>query len=316
MSHRNPRPHGCRRASRLVAAAALVAAVALPAALTFHGAPAWAQTPPAFVLAWGGAGVKAGNLMAPRALALDKDGNVYVADKSGRLQKFGPDGKPLHEWGGSSDMERMFQEPAAAAVAPDGAPLVADVIMIRKYDAEGESVERWIAGQPQGIAVTGSGAFYATDARGARVELFDGPGRPKQTFGKPGSGDGEFSFPAGIALDGKGNLYVADSGNNRVQKFASDGAFIAAWGKPGTGPGQFDSPQGVAVDRSGNVYVVDQKNSRVQAFTADGKFLLQWGTKGTGNGQFDSPTSIAIDRRGNIYVADTGNNRVQKFAVK
>ena len=310
MLDRDSVPCCCHRAGRLAASAVLVAAVLWPAAV------AWAQSPPAFVLAWGGAGVKPGNLMAPRAVALDKDGNVYVPDKSGRLQEFSPDGKPLQEWGGTDDFERMFQDPMAAAVAPDGEPVVADQVLVRKYDMHGESTQRWGAARPQGLAMTARGAFYVTDGQNQRVLLFDGPGKPKQVFGKPGPGDGEFASPTGIAVDGKGNIFVADTGNNRVQKFASDGAFIAKWGTSGSGPGQFDAPQGVAVDKAGNVYVVDQKNARVQVFTGEGKFLFQWGTPGAGNGQFASPTGIAVDKRGNIYVADTGNNRVQKFATK
>ena len=289
-------------------------AVALAMSLSPVGA--WAEAPPAFVLAWGGAGVKAGNLMAPRALGIDKENNIFVADKSGRLQKFSPDGKPLQEWGGSGDFERMFQDPTAVAIAPDGAPVVADVMLVRKYDAEGESAERWGASRPLGMAMTPRGAFYVTDGQNQRVLLFDGPGKPKQTFGKPGSGDGEFATPTGIAVDGKGNIYVADTGNNRVQKFSNDGAYVSQWGGAGSGPGQFDSPQGVAVDKSGGVYVVDQGNARVQKFTADGTFVLQWGSAGAANGQFTSPTGIAVDKRGNVYVADSGNNRIQKFAAK
>jgi DNA-binding beta-propeller fold protein YncE len=278
--------------------------------------PARAQAPPEFVLAWGGAGVKPGNLMAPRALALDAKGNLYVPDKSGRLQKFSSAGKALQEWGGPDDFSRLFQDPMAAVIASDGTAIVADQIMIRRYDASGESTDRWPAGQPLGMAMTKQGAFYVTDGRGQRVLLFEGSGNPKVAFGRPGSGDGELSSPSGIALDAKGNIFVADTGNNRVQKFAAAGTYVAQWGAAGTGPGQFDSPQGIAIDKAGDVYVVDQGNARVQKFTPEGEFILQWGTPGTGNGQFDSPTGIAVDKLGNIYVADTGNNRIQKFAGK
>ncbi len=133
------------------------------------------------------------------------------------------------------------------------------------------------------------------------------------TWGSPGSGDGQFSFPIGVAVDVSGNVYVVDSENNRIQKFTSDGTFLLKWGSSGSGDGQFMYPAGIAIDPANNVFVVDGQTGRIQKFSSDGTFLLKWGNSGEGDGQFHFPWGIATDQSGNVYVADESNERIQKF---
>jgi len=94
------------------------------------------------------------------------------------------------------------------------------------------------------------------------------------TWGRFGTGEGEFNYPYGIAVDPKGYVYVTDPGLHRVQKFTAAGVFVAMWGTPGSGDGQFDNPFGIAADPFGRLYVVD--DNRVQKFAADGRFLASW----------------------------------------
>src|SRR5438477_4999267 len=55
-----------------------------------------------------------------------------------------------------------------------------------------------------------------------------------QSFGKEGTGPGDFAAPTGIALDSKGNLYVADVFNHRIEVFdGGKGKFIRAFGTEG-----------------------------------------------------------------------------------
>lgn len=136
------------------------------------------------------------------------------------------------------------------------------------------------------------------------------------SWGKRGSGEGEFYYPRGIAIDSKGYVYVIDRNNNRIQKFTSDGKFVAKWGKEGRENGEFENPIGIAVDSKGFVYVIDEGNNSVQKFTPDGKFVAKWGRQGLGKGEFYAPTGIAVDSKGYVYVVDWGfygNASVQKF---
>jgi tripartite motif-containing protein 71 len=289
------------------------------------------RIPPQFVLQWGSEGRGDGQFRNPYGVAVDRDGNVYVADSSnGRIQKFNSDGQFLAKWS------------SPRPPTPESGNL------------------------PGRIAVDVSGNVFVTYYY--RVEKYSSSGQFLTAWGRSGSEDGEFASPTGIDVDAAGNVYVADYFNSRIQKFTSDGAFLGKWGSLGNGPGQFlfgphdvavhtngnvyatdtgfrdlvdltgpsvmvfkadgalvrnfrygettsepSPPIALAVDGRGNVYVVFDIQNRVQKFTSDGRFLAGWGSKGSGPGQFFNPTSVAVDSNGNIYVVDGSNHRVQKF---
>jgi DNA-binding beta-propeller fold protein YncE len=140
------------------------------------------------------------------------------------------------------------------------------------------------------------------------------------SWGRTGSGEGEFRDPWGIAVAPDGAVYVADTWNHRVQKFDAEGRFLLQWGhladaggQLGVEPGGFWGPRDIAISSSGNVYVTDTGNKRVQVFTPEGEFVTMFGGGGGAPGQMDEPVGIAIAADGSIYVADTWNRRVQRF---
>jgi sugar lactone lactonase YvrE len=105
------------------------------------------------------------------------------------------------------------------------------------------------------------------------VQKFTKDGQFLSTWGRLGSGPGQFHAPWGITLDPHGNVYVADHKNHRVQKFTPDGRFTMQFGSYGTRKGQLNHPSDVAVDPEGDVYVCDWANHRVQVFDPDGKII-------------------------------------------
>ena len=173
------------------------------------------------------------------------------------------------------------------------------------------------------------------------------------TWGRAGSGPGEFRDPRGVAVDAQGRLYVADTGNRRVQVLDASGQYLAQWAGPspafvepcavavspqgqvyvldtqadvayrfsaqGEPQGTLGAgsglyrPRGIAVDREGNVYIANTGGNNVVKFSATGEVLAQIGRAGKGNGQLDQPCDVAVDEQGNIYVVDTLNQRVQRF---
>jgi len=150
-----------------------------------------------------------------------------------------------------------------------------------------------------------AGSSYAMSSTGGL--------RFHRSWGRKGTGTGDFYVPYGIAADPEGNVYVADTSNNRIQVFDTNGTFKMSWGQKGTGQGDFLLPYDIDVDRQGNVYVADTYNFRVQKFDASGRFILQWGHKGKGIVEFAFLSGIAAGPEGSVYTVDAKMHRVQVF---
>ncbi|MCY1021116.1 DUF6265 family protein [Pyxidicoccus sp. MSG2] len=194
-------------------------------------------------------------------------------------------------------------------------------MFIEKWGEEGSGPGQFR--YPQGVAVNNQGDIVIADSGNNRIQVTAGapenmrelPGKFRFTFGRRGTGKGEFEEPSGVAVDQDGNIYVSDAGNHRIQKFDDQGRFLATWGARGRKTGEFDRPMGLAVDRANKwLYVTDTDNGRVQKFDLGGKFLHAWGDSGVKLGQMYRPKGITVDpRSSNVYVVDSNNHRIQKF---
>ena len=170
---------------------------------------------------------------------------------------------------------------------------------------------------PRGVVVNQKGEVVITEAKISMVSIFSRDGERLQSFGSPGSGQGQFMWPLGITTDGDGNILVTDGINCCIQKFTASGQFLSAVGGRGNRPLQFDHPMEVAFNTvNKKVYVADRLNDRVQVLNSDLTFFNKFGKKGSGKGQFMEPHGIACDSAGNAYVADCGNNRIQVFTAE
>lgn len=286
---------------------------------------------------------------SPRALAIDKTGNIYVADAwNHRIQKFTANGQFITSWGRQGNDEGEFNEPSGLALDRNNNIYVVDRNnnRIQKFTADGRFLKKWGTkgngndqlDDPRGIVIDGSGDIFVTDKSNNRVQKFTADGHYITTFGTSGTGNGQFTAPIGIDVDGQGNLFVSDAGNYRIQRFTPvpDGSggynyvYSGQWGTKGTGNGQFESPAGIAFDSAGNMYVADYgqridiadpQNHRIQKFApvdaGDGRYNYvyagQWGSFGYADGQFASPVAISIDRDDNLYVGEYWGHRIQKF---
>ena len=283
-----------------------------------------------YILQWGVEGNQTSQFDKPVAIAIDSEDKIYVADRNNnRIQKFDTSGNFILMWG-SSGLENnngMFNNLASITVGPQNKIYVSDYYDIQIFDSNGNYIDtlvsihdnymstssagffRWV----NGLAVDVFGNIYIADSSNSRIHKFDKHKNHIASWGRYGSGIGEFYQPTDMAIDKEGNKYVVDSENHRIQKFTKNGIFITKWGKYGQGDGEFMLPTGIAINSDGDVYIADEKNHRIQKFTSSGVYLSQWGSYGTYEYEFKNPKNIAIDSHDNIYVVDKYNKRIQKY---
>jgi predicted membrane-bound mannosyltransferase/streptogramin lyase len=285
---------------------------------------------------FGSQGVGRGQFSNPKNLAIDSQGNVYVADSdNGRIQKFDANGKFLLAWGTRSPENAIgpretFNQPWGIAVDKSGGVYVADTWnhRIQKFDSNGKFLTMWgengdtrgIAQDqptkfygPRAIAADSSGNLLVTDTGNKRVLKFSPDGAPLGQYGGLGVDNGQFQEPVGIAVDAQGNIFVADTWNQRIQKFDKNFNFTMQWPIVAWDSQSVVNKPYLAVDTDGNVFVTDPEGSRVIKFTNDGKLVSVFGQRGTDMASFNLPTGLAFDGQGNLYVADSANNRILIF---
>jgi sugar lactone lactonase YvrE len=240
----------------------------------------------------------AGMIVRPHGLFIDKHDNVWVTDgdaeagKGDQVFEFSPDGKvllSLGKAGVAGDGPDTFNKPSDVLIAPNGDIFVAD----------------------------GHGP-----GSNARIVKFSPDGKFIKTWGKEGTGPGEFNNPHSLAMDSKGRLFVADRGNNRVQIFDQDGKFLEEWR-------QFGRPSGVYIDKHDALYVADSEsnNSRNPGFrrgirigsVEDGKVTAFIPDPELNPGQGLEPTNgtaaegVAADDAGNVYGAEVGPRNFKRY---
>jgi len=247
----------------------------------------------------------AAEFSSPYSVAVDAQGNVYVADYgNNRIRKVTADGTASTFAGSSTSgmadgtgTAAQFTQPRSVAVDASGNVFVCDYNNsdIRKIT-------------PAGVVTTVAGNGYSgyIDAKGTAAQ---------------------FASPTSIAVDASDNLYVADLANERIRKIAPDGTVTTLAGSNGygltDGPGtsaQFHFPNGIAVDASGNLYVSDSQNNAIRKIAPDGTVstLAGNGTKGYVDGpgssaEFDDPGAVAVDASGNVYVAGPDDDHIRKI---
>ena len=279
-------------------------------------------------------GLSANSLAEPEGVALDRHGNLYVAD-----------------FGNNRVLE--YDAPQTTGMAASRVFGQPDFITNGYHDV----VNAASLHDPIGVALDQQGNLYVADSSNARVLEYFTPltahMAASRVFGQPdlnssladngGLGAKSLGRPVSVALDTQGNLYVADTADNRVLEYeaplATDMAASRVLGQPdfthktpnnrGVSATSLWAPSGLGLDARGNLSVADYLNNRVLAY--DAPLITGMAASGVvGQPDFNSnafnnggssasslasPAAVALDALGRLYVADTSNSRVLAYGL-
>jgi DNA-binding beta-propeller fold protein YncE len=205
----------------------------------------------------GGLAVEAG-LNEPAALALSREGILYIADQSNNC---------VRAVDLATGMIRTVAGTGAAAYNGDGVA----------------ATETGLAG-PSGLALASDGTLFIADCFNGRIRAVDpvtglirtvvGDGGEYRYQGLDEPPSASLSRPSGITLDDEGNLYMTDSDNHlvrrwnritwRIERIAGVGT--ADYGGDGgvALEAGLSYPFGIVVDRMGHLLVADTFNHRIR----------------------------------------------------
>jgi hypothetical protein len=193
----------------------------------------------------------------PSGVAVDKSGNVYVADNSNhRIRKI------------SGGTISTIAGTGVGGFSGDGGPAVKAQVF-----------------NPTHLTVDSGGNLYIADYSNNRIRKIDtsgtittvaGTATPDNQGGYSGDGgpatSAQFKKPAGVAVDAAGNLYIADAGNDRVRKVSAGTGIVTALaggGTNGDGCNQVTASVGFPIDialtnAGDGLYIVDYKDNRIR----------------------------------------------------
>ena len=237
-------------------------------------------------------------LSSPAGVAVDRAGNVYIADKAHNA---------VVKWNAADGsvtnlVASGLNAPNGVAVDVFGNVYIADTgnNAIKEWMVAGSNVTTLVStglNAPAGLALDGSGSVYVADTQNNAIQKWDAVSESVATLV---SG---LNAPGGVAVDAAGNVFVADTGSGAIREWnAVDGSVTAL---VSTG---LNAPAGVAVDAGGNVYIADTGNGAIKEWNAASgtvSVLLSTG--------LNSPAGVAADGSGSVYVADLGNNAIKEI---
>ena len=248
------------------------------------------------------------NLSYPTGVAVDKHGDLYIADQGNNVvEEVSPAGR-LSVVAGSGKQGPPTPGPAT--------------------DSE--------LNFPYGVAVDAQGDLFIADSVNNVVEEVTPAGRLSVVAGTgkgglptPGPADSSaLAGPEGVAVDAHGDLFIADFLNNVVEKVTPAGRLSVVAGNGARRPGapgpatgsELERPSGVAVDSHGDLFIADLADNVVEKVTPAGRLSVVAGDGKLGlatpgpaiSSDLSYPTGVAVDAHGDLFISDEGFSVVEE----
>jgi DNA-binding beta-propeller fold protein YncE len=260
----------------------------------------------------------AASLNEPYGIAVDRDGNVYVADRHNHC---------VRRIDAGSGVITTFAGTGAAGYSGDGGPA-----------ARAEMVE------PNGLGLDpAQRRLFIADVAGHRVRVVDlgtgaiatfaGTGEPAHTGdGGPAAGVGIFGARA-VKIADDGTVYILERQGSTLRAVDPKTGIIQTVAGTGArgysgdgGPARlavFDAPKEFALDPGGDILIVDTESHAIRRIYAANGIIetIVGGRKGAaGDGGpaaaagLGRPHGAVVGPDGAIYIGDTENHRIRKLS--
>ncbi len=299
--------------------------------ITYAGSAGMASASPTGVNG-DGAAANLATLNAPSAVAVDAQGNLFIADTGNRrIRRVDATSKNISTVMGmvtTLQGASELNQPTGVAVDALGNLYVAD------------------AGNHVVIAQNSSGGFIF---RAGQTGLAGSGGDGSLLLPPPPASPPRLKRPTSVAVSGT-TIYVSDSDNHRIRRIRPSTSGIQtaytidSYAPYNLGPTQvtvrdgFDgdglatssstrlrSPAGIATDAAGNLYISDRGNGRIRRIDAGTRIIetvIGNGTIGFGgdggpalSAALSAPLGVFATAT-NVFVADTGNNRIRRTSTQ
>ncbi|MGV8961032.1 MAG: gluconolaconase [Stenotrophomonas sp.] len=221
----------------------------------------------------------------PSGLALDRHGNLYVADT------------------GNHAIRKVTPRGEVSTVAGNGSPGFVDGIGARAQ-----------FNGPMGVAVADDGRIYVADTWNDCLRVIEADGRVRTLAGtgRPGHADGEgsaarFDTPTDLKLDAHGTLWVADLGNDAIRSVSPSGTATTRLGGP-AGERVLWGPMALAITHDGVLYVAERLGGRVVQVSPAGHRVAIAG--GEPASRFARPAGLALAPDGSVLLSDADGYRL------